>query len=79
MKQYKGYYIDRVIFHNEAEVDDFIKAQAVKAYKDACSLFASHSTVEYSLYCDELAEKLVKVHGFTWEQVEELELEAYAA
>lgn len=79
MRKYKNYYIDNVIFHSEAEIDGFIKVQAVKAYKDACWLFARHSSIETSIYCDELAEKLVKVHGFTWEQVEELELEAYAA
>lgn len=30
MKQYKGYYIDHVIFNSTAEIDAFIKKQAVE-------------------------------------------------
>lgn len=81
MKQYKGYYIDKVIFNNEREIDEFLKTQAIEAYKIAVEVFATHRTVEHSLYCDECAERLVNQFGFSWEQVEELEnktLEAIA-
>ena len=27
MRQYKGYYIDKVIFSNEDEIDEFIKSE----------------------------------------------------
>jgi len=75
MKQYKGYYIDKVIFNNEQEIDDFIKSEAINAYKKAVELFVQHSTMENSIYCDERAEVLVNQYGFTWEQVEEMEIE----
>ena len=32
MKNYKGYYIDKVVFNNEAEIDAFIKKQAVDRF-----------------------------------------------
>ena len=75
MKQYKGYYIDKVIFNNEQEIDEFIKSEAIRTYKMAVELFAQHSTMENSIYCDDKAEILVKQFGFTWEQVEEIEIE----
>lgn len=31
MKNYKGYYIDKVIFNNEKEIDDFMKDNAINA------------------------------------------------
>ena len=75
MKQYKGYYIDKVIFNNEQEIDDFIKSEAVRAYKVAVKLFVQHSTIESSIYCDEKAERLVKQFGFTHSEVEAIEIE----
>lgn len=77
MKQYKGYYIDNVIFNSEAEIDTFIEKQAVDAYKTACKLFVNHSTMANSIYCSEKAEILVTRFGYTWEQLEALEIEVY--
>lgn len=73
MKQYKGYYIDKVIFHNEKEIDDFLRQQAIDAFRMAWELFMELRTVENSIYCDEKAQRLVNQFGFTWEQIEELE------
>ena len=75
MRQYKGYYIDKVIFNNEDEIDEFIKSEAIRAYKQSVELFVSHSTIENSIYCDDKAEILVNQFGFTWEQIEELEIQ----
>lgn len=75
MKQYRGYYIDNVIFNNEQEIDDFIKSEAIRSYKQAVEMFVNHSTLERSILCDERAERLVTQFGFTWEQIEELEIE----
>lgn len=75
MKQYKGYYIDKVIFHNEEEIDAFVKNQAIDAFKNAVRLFCEHSTMENSMYQDEKAEVLVNKFGYTWEEVEELEIQ----
>lgn len=76
MKQYKGYYIDKVIFNNEKEIDTFLEKQAVDAYKMACKLFAETRTMSSSMLCDEKAERLVNEFDYTWEQVEQLEIEA---
>ena len=77
MKQYKGYYIDHVIFNNEQEIDTFIEKQALDAYKMACRLFAQRSTEGNAITCDERAERLVNFFGYTWEQLEEIEIEVY--
>ena len=79
MKNYKGYYIDKVIFNNEKEIDDFLKVNAINAYRQAVELFAIHSTMENSIYCDERADILVNKFGFTWEDVEELEIRTLKA
>jgi len=75
MRQYKGYYIDNVIFNNTNDIEAFLKRQAVDAYKMAVTLFVERSTIENSIYCDEKAERLVNEFGFTWEQVTALEIE----
>lgn len=75
MTNYKGYYIDNIIFHNTEEIDSFVKKQAVDSYKKAVQLFKNHSTLANSSLCDEKAERLVKYFGFTWEQVEALEIQ----
>lgn len=74
MKNYKGYYIDNVIFHSIEEIDAFLKNQAIEAYKKAVELFALHATMENSIYADSKAEILVNRHGLTWEDIEALEI-----
>lgn len=74
MKNYKGYYIDKVIFNSTADIDQFLKDQAVEAYKIAVEYFSTHPTMEASIYCDSKAEVLVNQFGYTWEQVEALEI-----
>ena len=72
MKEYKGYYIDGVIYHNEKEIDEHIKNCAIDAYRIAVELFCKERNIAYAAYVDEKAEELVNKYGFTWEQVEEL-------
>ena len=77
MKQFAIY--DGVIFHNEKEIDDFRKEQAVKDYKIAFELFIVHQTMKYWNYAHEKAENLVNNFGYTWEEVEELDIEFMTA
>ena len=77
MRQYKGYYIDKVIFNNEEEIDAFLEMQALVAYKIACMQFMWNNTMENSIACDEKAERLVNQFGYTWEQVEKIETAVY--
>lgn len=76
MKFYRGYYIDNCIFHNTKDIDKFVERQAIEAHRKAYMYFINHSTIEASIYCDHKAEYLVKQFGYTWAQINELELKA---
>ena len=39
MKKYRGYYIDHVIFHSEADIDSHIKNHAIEQYQMMCRMF----------------------------------------
>ncbi len=74
MKRYKGYYIDNIYFHSESEIDDFIKQQEVKRFISFNKSFASSPTIEASIVCAEQADRLHKLFGFSYEELEEIEI-----
>lgn len=72
MKQYKGYYIDHVVFNSEAEIDNFIKKQAVEGYKALCTMFANKPSMELSaMMCDKA--KFLHECGLGYDEIEALE------
>lgn len=77
MKKYKGYYIDKVVFHNETEIDEFVKQQEIREYKIRCQVFAINKNMEASIYASEQAEKLNREYGISWEELEQMEIEVY--
>lgn len=77
MRKYKGHYIDKVIFNSEAEIDEFIKKEAIREYKIRCQVFAINKNAEAGLYSYEQAEKLHNEFGISWEELEQMEIEAY--
>ena len=79
MTQYKGYYIDHIYFHSKAEIDAYIKQQAVEAYQRLIRYFADHSTMAVSIKCSEEADRLHNIFGFSYEEIEAIEIVAYAA
>ena len=79
MTQYKGYYIDHIHFHSKAEIDAHIKRQAVEAYQRLIRYFADHSTMAVSIKCSEEADRLHNIFGFSYEEIEAIEIAAYAA
>lgn len=79
MTQYKGYYIDNIYFHSKAEIDAYIKQKAVEEYQRRIRYFANHSTMEASIFCTEQADLLHNNLGFSYEEIEKLEIAAYAA
>ena len=79
MTQYKGYYIDHIHFNSKDEIDSHIKQQAVEAYQRLIRHFADHSTMAVSIKCSEAADRLHNIFGFSYEEIEELEIAAYAA
>lgn len=79
MKKYRGYYIDNVIFNSKEDIDKFIESEAINAYRQSVEYFARHQTVEASNYSNNKAEELVSMFGYTWEQVEAIEIETLEA
>lgn len=79
MRAYKNLYIDGVFFHNEAEVDQFLKEKAIEGYKLAVKNFVSHHTYEASRHCDEIAERLHKVYGMSYDDIDDIEQSVWTA
>lgn len=76
MKQYKGYCIDNVIYHNEAEIDEALKNMAIKAFENSVRYFANHPTMEASVYSSEKADCLAEQFGMSWAEIEGIEINA---
>ena len=79
MKQYKGYYIDKVIFNNETEIDAFIKKQTIEKYQQLCKMFADNSCMELIVMMAPYEEKLHNEFGLSYEEIEQIEIEAICA
>lgn len=79
MTKYRNYYIDNVIFNSKEDIDRFIKAQTIESYKRACKRFSEKPSMEMSIFCSEKAEYLHRVIGLSLEEIEEIEISAYAA
>lgn len=77
MRQYKGYFIDKVIFNNEAEIDAFIKKQTIEKYQRLCRMFAKDSCMELIAMMTPCEEKLHNEFGLSYEEIEQLEIAAY--
>ena len=79
MTQYKGYYIDNIYFHSKADIDAHIKQKAVDDYQRRIRYFADHSTMEASIFCSEQADLLHNNFGFSYDEIEAIEIATYAA
>ena len=79
MKQYKGYYIDKVIFHNETEIDAFLKKQTIEKYQTLCKMFATDSCMELINMMNPYEERLHNEFCLSYEEIEQLEIEAISA
>ena len=79
MTQYKGYYIDHIFFHSKAEIDAHIKQQAVEKFQMLNKFYAERPDMGVAQLCEEQAERLHDIFGFSWEEIEEMEIAAYAA
>lgn len=79
MKQYKGYYIDKVIFNSEADIDEFIRKQTIEYYQRLCRMLAASTSMELIALITPYEAKLHYEFGLSYEEIEQLEIEAYAA
>ena len=79
MTQYRGYYIDHIHFHSKADIDAFVKKQAIERYKLMCRMFANNSTMELSILMGEQADKLHNAFGMEYDEIEAIEIEVFKA
>ena len=80
MTQYKGYYIDHIIFNSKADIDNFVKEQAINRYKMMCRMFAKEDAgMELSILMSEQADLLHNQFGMDYNEIESIEIEAYKA
>lgn len=79
MTKYKGYYIDHVIFHSKAEIDNFIKNQAIDRYKMMCRMFANDGGMELSIIMSDHADYMHNVCGMDYNEIEAIEIEVFQA
>ena len=74
MVKYKGYYIDHVVFNSKADIDKFVKEEAIKAYEKACRYFAKHPTMEACESCMRKADVLHNEYGLGYTEIEKIEI-----
>lgn len=79
MKNYKGYYIDHVIFHSETEIDTFLKKQAIEKYRMLCQMFAEKPSMELNVIMCDHSDRLHNVFGLGYDEIENIEIEAVTA
>ena len=79
MKKYRGYYIDKVMFSCEADIDQFLKEQAIEAYKIAVELFAKRHSIESSEYACQKADILHSEFNLGWDEIEQIEINTLEA
>lgn len=79
MTQYKGYYIDHIIFHSKADIDNRIKEQAIDRYKMMCRKFMDDSTMELSILMSNHADYMHNVCGMDYNDIEAIEIEVFSA
>lgn len=77
--KYRGYYIDHIVFNSKEDIDSFIKKQAIDHYKMLCAMFANKPSMELSFMMSDRARELHDIHGMSYEEIETLELDAFAA
>lgn len=79
MTTYRGYTIDNITFNSKADIDNFVEAQAVEAFRIAIRLFHRDMSMETSVYADSKAKYLMREFGYTPDQIEEIELSELTA
>lgn len=77
MKKYRGLYIDHVYYHSKTDIDEAIKQREIENYKMRCGIFAMRKTMEAGVFADEQAQKLHDEFGVSWEELEQIEVQAY--
>lgn len=77
MTQYKGYYIDNVIFHSREEIDQHIKNEIINKIKTLHDMMFSgrYNNAEVMQLNNEITireERLHDEYGMDWEEIENI-------
>lgn len=78
MKNYRGYYIDGVIFHSKSEIDAFIKEQAINKYKMYCRMFHEDSSMELIAIMSAHEIYMHDVCGMEYGEIEDIQIATFA-
>ena len=76
-QSYKGEYIGPGCFSSRAEVDEALKRRAVEYVKLVAKLFLIHKKYATANELANAEKILVDYYGYTWEETEAIEIEAY--
>ena len=76
-QSYKGYYIGPGCFSSRAEIDKYLEQSAVEYVKRVAKLFLIHKNYATANELANAEKHLVEDYGYTWEEAEAIEIEAY--
>lgn len=76
-QSYKGYYIGPGCFSSRAEIDKYLEQSAVEYVKRVAKLFLIHKNYANAAELADAQQRLVTYFGYTWEEAEAIEIEAY--
>lgn len=75
MKRYKGIFLDGTVFQTKEDVDRFLREEAVRSYRTSVEVFARRCSFEAAAWAADKAERLNREFGFSWEEIEQIEIE----
>ena len=76
-QSYKGEYIGPGCFSSRAEIDEALKRAAVENVQMLAELFIIHKNYATAAALADAQQRLVDNFGYTWEEAEAIEIEAY--
>lgn len=76
MKKYRGCYIDGVVYKSKKDIDAALKRMAIEHFKISVQVFTIHPDYSHSTYVQRQAEALNSQHNLSWEEIEQIEIEA---
>ena len=76
-QSYKGKYIGPGCYSSRAEVDEALKREAVENVQMLAELFLIHKNYAPAQALADAQQRLVNLYGYTQEEAEQIEIEAY--
>lgn len=78
MRQYKGYFIDHVIFNSKEDIDNFIKQRAIERLISLNEEFARKADMAIMKMISDCEDRLHDEFGMSYEELEEIGLKTIA-